>query len=159
MNRWKNFDYLEEIFGGPDALYRSEYSDNNHFMYWQHTGAAALGAGIANLRSWETKQSKEEEGQEEEEEGKWTNPTEGIYLTFREWVQFAIENDPSSVPSSSTSVPSPKSAAGYKYFRVSGYDNGTSPLFAELPFFQNKQSFFIVTPEDQEGIHCRFCEF
>jgi hypothetical protein len=166
VTRWRNFDYLEGLFGGADALYRSEYSNNNHFMYWQHTGPAAIGAGIGNLRGSGGEGDNQEEGKEEqeEEEVKWINPTEKIYLTFREWLQFAVENDrissspPLTANSSSVTMAAGAGAAGYKYFRVSGYDNDTSPLFSELPFFQNKQSFFIVSPQDQEGIHCRFCE-
>jgi len=46
------------------------------------------------------------------------------------------------------------------YFRVTaesarkGSENNW--VFDELPFFQPKESLFMVTPRDQRGIHCRF---
>merc|ERR1711935_869200 len=36
-------------------------------------------------------------------------------------------------------------------------DKGSSEyLFDELPFFQPKESLYIVDPKEQHGIHCRF---
>lgn len=138
VQKWKNFTYLENIFG-KTSLYRSEYSPNNHFMYWN---------GINFFKS-----------HEEDEEGKiWVNPTEKIYLTFREWLEFAISNY-DQYPTANSSSQEKNPYPGFKYFRVSGYDNASSPLFKELPIFQNQKSFFVVQPDNQEGIHCRFCKF
>ena len=48
----------------------------------------------------------------------------------------------------------------HKYFRVTADDERRSTknswLFKELKFFQPKKSLFMVKPEFQQGIHCRF---
>ena len=48
----------------------------------------------------------------------------------------------------------------HKYFRVTADDERHSTknswLFKELKFFQPKKSLFMVKPEFQQGIHCRF---
>lgn len=173
VQRWRNFSFLENLFG-KNSLYRSDYSSNNHFMYWNN----GLDLFPSHLK--------------DDNEGKqWINPTEKIYLTFRDWLEFAIRNydqeyplptptlSPTPVtstppPSTTPSIPPPSSlplhtpAAGYKYFRVSEYENSSSSsslssssssLSHELPIFSHQKSFFIIQPEAQEGIHCRFCKF
>jgi hypothetical protein len=149
VSRWKNFSYLEELFG-RETLYRSEASQSNHFMYWNYGKVAQQG------------EEEEEAGEGEERSKKgWINPTERIYLTYRQWLRYALENY--HADTSPTSLPGGRRGKGpeegFKYFRVSGFDNNSSPLFGEFPFFNSHKSFFLVRPEDQEGIHCRFCEF
>ena len=74
----------------------------------------------------------------------WVKPTGQTDMTFSEWIRNAVENHNKTLPERK-----------HLYFRVST-DGSRHWIFDELPFFQPKKSFFMVEPEDQRGIHCRF---
>jgi len=80
---------------------------------------------------------------------KWTPPTESVSMTFDEWLKGAVVNQNVSL-----------GERDHKYFRVTADDGRAktknSWLFEELQFFQPKKSLFMVHPEYQQGIHCRF---
>ena len=75
---------------------------------------------------------------------KWKPPTEVILETFEAWISNAVKSHDLSLDERK-----------HEYFRVSS-DMGNPWLFNELPFFKPKKSLFIVRPQDQRGIHCRF---
>ena len=137
--RWNDQDYVKNMFG--ETLYRAEYSLNNHFMYWrkaERNFLSSLGAGE-----------------------KYVEPTELISMTYSEWYDKATTR---------TNTPD----APHWYFRVSGCSGHSThgnmrgvkaascpapnfpDIFDELPIFQPKESLFIVEPEQQRGVHCRF---
>jgi len=74
----------------------------------------------------------------------WTKPTDKTSLTFKEWLALAVENHNRTLDQ-----------RHHYYFRVSGENPGHF-IYKELPFFNPKESFFIVKPSGQRGIHCRF---
>lgn len=75
---------------------------------------------------------------------KWKPPTKIISTTFRNWLELAVKGQNQSLEYRT-----------HQYFRVSS-DTGNEWLFNELPFFQPKESLFMVEPSEQRGIHCRF---
>ncbi len=120
--RWADTDYLSEILSSAGE-FKTEYSENNHFMYWRNT-----------------------------KDKSFTPPTEMIKMTFDQWLNKA-ETFKRATP-----------ADPHWYFRVSACSKGSSGcpppnfsrMFDELPFFQPKDSLFMVDPSKQRGIHCRF---
>lgn len=74
----------------------------------------------------------------------WKQPTKVTSRKFEEWLEHAVKNQNKSV-----------TEREHEYFRVSS-DMGNPWLFKELPFFQPKESIYIVNPREQRGIHCRF---
>jgi hypothetical protein len=76
----------------------------------------------------------------------WHAPTSHSSYTFEEWLRVAVLGYNKSMTERDN-----------VYFRVSS-TGSRSWLFDELPFFQPKKSFFVVTPHHQKGIHCRFGE-
>ena len=78
-----------------------------------------------------------------------------LRMTYQEWLQHADTSDDQLGP-----------RMPHWYFRLIGCggmgndgscDEGSSEyLFDELPFFQPKESLYIVDPLQQPGIHCRF---
>ena len=92
----------------------------------------------------------------------WRPPTEMMRMTYLEWLERANVTDDKLGPDNP-----------HWYFRLIGCgnmgektadgscDKGSSEwLFDELPFFQprtgDERSFYLVEPEEQMGIHCRF---
>lgn len=87
----------------------------------------------------------DKKGEYKDQQGRpWKKPTGQVDMTFPEWVSKAVMNHNKSLEERE-----------HLYFRVST-DGPNHWLFNELPFFQPKKSFFMVQPEDQKGIHCRF---
>ncbi|KAL3810687.1 hypothetical protein ACHAXA_003291 [Cyclostephanos tholiformis] len=93
---------------------------------------------------------------------RWKPPTEMLRMTYLEWLEHANVTDDKLGPDNP-----------HWYFRLIGCgnmgektadgscDKGSSEwLFDELPFFQprngDERSFYLVQPEEQMGIHCRF---
>ena len=77
----------------------------------------------------------------------WVPPTGTKRLTFSNWLKTAVAEHNYTLEDKQN-----------LYFRVSS-GSSQSFLFRELPFFQPKESLFIVDPEEQRGIHCRFGKF
>jgi len=117
------------------SSYRCEYSPNNHFMYY---------IPVSKKRR---KMGKVPEG--------WEAPTKAMRMPYREWLQHANVTDDQLGPDKP-----------HWYYRLIGCglmgndgscDKGSSEyLYDELPFFQPKPSLYIVEPNEQKGIHCRF---
>mmetsp|Transcript_25825 Transcript_25825/g.39626 ORF Transcript_25825/g.39626 Transcript_25825/m.39626 type:complete len:553 (+) Transcript_25825:130-1788(+) len=148
--RWNQPKYLERMLG-PAVKHRAEYSENNHFLYWnkppQHNkGAGRLGRGGAP-KPWQNKVETPKD---------WIEPTQMMRMTYGEWLEHANVTDDSLL---GPDMP-------HWYFRLIGCgetgpegqcDAGSSEyLFDELTFFQPKESLYMVKPEAQKGIHCRF---
>ena len=74
----------------------------------------------------------------------WTPPTGERRVSFVTWLKSAVENFNKSADQREL-----------LYFHVNGRRKG-DPIFKELPFFNPEKSLFIVEPEEQRGINCRF---
>ena len=69
-----------------------------------------------------------------------------ISETFEKWLEVAIKGQNITL-----------NDRKHEYFRVSAdSSSGNNWIYTELPFFQPKQSFFMVNPREQQGIHCRY---
>lgn len=137
--RWATPNYLEHLL--RDTRQRTEYSKNNHFMFWRL------------LRGYKHKNK-----QPPTVDGGWKPPTDNIKLTYSEWVAHV------------TSIISNTTITDYNnqdhwYFRLSGCmsmidteDCDEVYLFDELPFFQPEvtSNFFVVDSSEYRGINCRF---
>jgi hypothetical protein len=144
--RWNTPGYVEEMLG--DAEYRAEYSDNNHFMYW-NPGKKKKGSHTITGDRYKHKTPAH-----------WTNPTEMIKMTYTDWLEHANVTDESLLGPDQP----------HWYFRLIGCGEMiNSPmgkgqchppsdyLFDELTFFQPRPDLlYMVEPEQQKGIHCRF---
>mmetsp|Transcript_3149 Transcript_3149/g.6369 ORF Transcript_3149/g.6369 Transcript_3149/m.6369 type:complete len:610 (+) Transcript_3149:281-2110(+) len=92
----------------------------------------------------------------------WKPPTENLRMTYLDWLKHANVTDDNLGPDNP-----------HWYFRLIGCgamgkgtedgscDKGSSEwLFDELTFFQprtgDERSFYLVEPNEQKGIHCRF---
>lgn len=78
---------------------------------------------------------------------KWTPPTGTVQEQFDKWLELAVKGQNKSLED-----------RVHHYFRISA-DNKHAQngwIFDELPFFQPKPSLFMVQPNEQRGIHCRF---
>lgn len=132
--RWALPDYMQRMLG--DEPHRTEFSENNHFMYFVPPG----------------KLGRHRKGNPGVPEG-WEPPTKMMRMSYQEWYDHA------QTPRHDRDDP-------HWYFRLIGCgamgndgscDRGsTESLFDELPFFQPKRSLYIVEPDQQKGIHCRF---
>ncbi len=111
---------------GKDTAYKSSSSIDNHFMYFKKPKKPK---NFADLR---------------DPNKKWTNPTGNIELTYREWLQNALTSHNKSLQDRI-----------HYYFRITAIQE-PHWVFKELPFFQPKKSLFMVEPDEQRGIHCRF---
>lgn len=115
------------------TLQKVEHSHNNHFMYWK------MPNNYNNRRR--RNNNKIPPG--------WTPPMDETRLTYDEWLQKArtvTSNDPDQER---------------WYFRVNAAPGraNNSFLYDELPMFRatpSKPTIFMVQPEEQRGINCRF---
>mmetsp|Transcript_20564 Transcript_20564/g.20683 ORF Transcript_20564/g.20683 Transcript_20564/m.20683 type:complete len:836 (+) Transcript_20564:269-2776(+) len=127
VKRWGDLDYLRKKIG--TRKYRTETSKDNHFMYFRN---------VRNPRSFRGKDGKA-----------WEEPTKEVMKTFDEFLETAIAGQNQTLEERE-----------HLYFRVTAMSPGrnepNSWVFDELPFFQPKESLFIVDPEEQRGVHCRF---
>lgn len=90
------------------------------------------------------KHTRNEQNFQGQDGNPWKPPTGDVQMTFGEWVEKAVRGHNETIEN-----------RDHYYFRISSSDP-TSWVFQELPFFQPKKSLFIVEPEEQRGIHCRF---
>ena len=147
VQRWNAPNYMERML--TDVNHRAEYSESNHFMYWN-----------APRRRGKKKQLKNGNNGWRQHKVKvptdWQSPTEMIRMTYKEWLDHANVTDESLLGPDQP----------HWYFRLIGCgetgpegqcDQGSSEyLFDELTFFQPKEDLYMVEPENQKGIHCRF---
>ena len=130
VERWNVPGYMERLLS--DGPHRCEYSANNHFMYY-----------VTPSKS--QRKAKPD----------WKPPTKLSRMMFTEWLHHADQPDSKVGPDQP-----------HWYYRLIGCglmgnegtcDTGASEyLYDELPFFQPKKSLYLVEPETQGGIHCRF---
>jgi len=136
--RWSHYDYVHELVG--DDAHRNEHNkDGNHMMYWK------LGRG---LRATGGRGNKNKNNNNKHQPDGWTPPTENIDLSFPDWYAKALNVEHSSDPIHME----------HYYLRLNGaYEHENEYLYDELPFFEPTQkSLFMVDPEEQRGINCRF---
>jgi hypothetical protein len=133
VERWNQPDYLSKLLG--DKRYITEYSPNNHFMYWNRPNKKKLPEGY-NLEHWKP-------------------PTEMMRTTFQEWIGHANVTDETLLGPDHE----------HWYYRLIGCGESVNCesvpsefLFDELSFFQprNDNELYMPEPRQQKGIHCRF---
>ena len=154
--RWMAPGYMDRLMG--DVRHRTEYSESNHFMYWnagakvrrkQHIGIKRGGNAFAG--------DGHPDGRGVEKDlAHWQQPTKMMRMAYKEWLTHANLTEGESVGPHDP----------HWYYRLIGCgeqspegkcDKGSSEyLFDELTFFQPKENLYIVDPEEQKGIHCRF---
>lgn len=134
VERWSQKDYMQKMVG-KNTKYRTEYSSNNHFMYWM--------------------KPKRKDVQHHKVPESWAPPTEMMRMPYGEWLAHANVTDDSKLGPDME----------HWYFRLIACgsmgkcDKDSSEyIFDELPFFQprNDNELYMVEPEKQKGIHCRF---
>ena len=158
--RWNQPNYLNQMLG-PSVKHRAEYSESNHFLYWQPPPKKRPGAEkAAAQRAAEglpPKKKKPWQSPAIEQPKDWKEPTEMMRMTYSDWLSHANVTDDGTIFGPDQP---------HWYFRLIGCgetgpqgqcDAGSSEyLFDELTFFQPKDSLYIVKPDQQKGIHCRF---
>jgi len=135
VERWNAPGYMERMLS--DGPHRCEYSPNNHFMYFVPPPKSPSRRNAAHVPT------------------DWKPPTQLTRMQYTEWLQHANVTDDQLGPDKP-----------HWYYRLIGCglmgntgncDRGSSEyLYDELPFFQPKASLYIVEPNEQKGIHCRF---
>jgi len=142
VQRWNQPEYLLKQLGYKNT-YRTEYSENNHFMYWKPH-----------------KRKPKPEG--------WKPPTENIMMSFGDWLENAEKMETHFDDEQVRDEYLSENQKPHWYFRLNGIENslmrgvdkaqreGSDFVHAELPFFAKKQSFYIVEPEGHRGVNCRF---
>mmetsp|Transcript_6230 Transcript_6230/g.15411 ORF Transcript_6230/g.15411 Transcript_6230/m.15411 type:complete len:559 (+) Transcript_6230:174-1850(+) len=153
-NRWMSPGYLDRMLG--DVKHRCEYSESSHFMYWN-----AGGMSKQQIRKIQDSGKFEGDGHPDgrgvdKDLDHWQQPTKMLRMKYQEWLSHANLTEGESVGPHDP----------HWYYRLIGCgesspvgkcDKGSSEyLFDELPFFQPKESLYIVDPKEQHGIHCRF---
>jgi hypothetical protein len=134
VERWAQPGYITKMVG-ERTRYRTEFSHDNHFMYWQRPGKKAR-----------------QHGDVPED---WKPPTEMKRMPFPQWLEHANITDEELL----------QPDMDHWYFRLIGCgemgecDKDSSEyLFDELAFFQPRDDnpLYMVEPRKQKGIHCRF---
>lgn len=167
VRRWNAPGYMDQLLGS--VRHRAEYSESNHFLYWnkppgQRNGglpkrpnmrriqqqSARAGIDLNPLHAPPAQDLKD-----------WKEPTTMMRMTYHEWLSHANLTDPVTGADSVVGSEDP-----HWYFRLIGCgetgpegecDQGSSEyLFDELPFFQPRETLYVVDPMEQKGIHCRF---
>ena len=154
VKRWNSPGYMDRMLG--QVRHRAEYSESNHFLYWnrpkgwkppgQRQGRPGRPGGNRNpLHAPEAEKMKD-----------WKEPTTMMRMTYQDWLSHANLTEGETVGPDDP----------HYYFRLIGCgetgpqgecDQGSSEyLFDELPYFQPKETLYIVDPLEQKGIHCRF---
>lgn len=135
--RWNTPGYMEQLLG--DAEHRTEYSENNFFMY-------------ATPVSKKKHRGRMRSNSRKVPEG-WKEPTAMRYMSYKSWLAVANVTNDELGPDKP-----------HYYFRLFGdgvvtekHEKYSSDyLFDELPFFQPKHSLYLVEQDGRWGINCRF---
>ena len=141
VERWNSPGYLPRLMGS--ALHRTEYSENNHFMYF-----------VPPPKNKRLRQKRQIQNQIPTD---WKAPTKLIRMSYMDWLQHANVTDDALLGPDHP----------HWYYRLIGCgmtgndgscDTESSEyLFDEMTFFQPRpDQLYIVEPEEQKGIHCRF---
>lgn len=155
--RWMAPGYMERLMG--NVKHRTEYSESNHFMYWNAGAKVRKTQGIPrnapNRNAFEGNGHPDGRGVDRDL-AHWQQPTKMMRMAYDEWLTHANLTEGKSVGPHDP----------HYYYRLIGCgeqspmgecDRGSSEyLFDELPFFQPKENLYIVDPKEQKGIHCRF---
>jgi Uncharacterized conserved protein len=134
VERWAQDGYLLRLLG-EGTRYRTEYSPNNHFMYWMKP---------------RKKNIKDHTVPED-----WKPPTEMMRMPFSEWLQHANVTDDKLGPDMEHWY---FRLIGCGEMGRNCDKDSSEYLFDELPFFQPKDGnpLYMPEPRKQKGIHCRF---
>jgi hypothetical protein len=146
VERWNTPGYVQRLMG--TALHRTEYSENNHFMYYVPPPKNKRIRRNTNVIMKDGKKLIPPD---------WKAPTQLLRMSFKEWLHHANVTDDTLLGPDHP----------HWYYRLIGCggtgndgscDTESSEyLFDELTFFQPRQDqLYIVDPEEQKGIHCRF---
>lgn len=127
VERWHQPDYLTTLLGGQ-TLHRTEYSHNNHFMYWKMN--------------------------HKKKNGDWKPPTENIQMSYTQWLKNAKEMEKESNYEKNEDHWYFRLNSCQKG-RSCNIEQ-TDYLFHEVPFLKPKKSIYIVDEDDTRGINCRF---
>lgn len=130
VERWSRPEYLRRVLG--NEKHRAEYSENNHFMYWNPPG-----------KKFKRKMTN------------WKAPTENMRMTYGDWLSKANVTDDLLGPDK----PHWYFRLIGCGLMGANCDKGHSEfLFDELTFFQPRpeETLYMVQPKQQKGIHCRF---
>lgn len=152
VERWNDPGYMDKLMG--DIPHRTEYSPNNHFMYWVPPAKGKKGNLPPKKNNNLARLRKGHFTHKVEKPDNWTQPTEMMRLRYADWLRHANVTDDKLGPDQP-----------HWYYRLIGcgaMSNGNCDtdsseyLFDELPWFQPKESLYVVEPQRQRGIHCRF---
>jgi len=126
--RWNQPGYMDKLLG--DDVHRTEYSSNNHFMYWNGG----------------KKKRRNNKG--------WSPPTKMLQMSYQQWLSHANITDESKLG------PGMEHwyyrLIGYGAWDSKNDARTSEYLFDELTFFQPRKSLYMTDPKEQKGIHCRF---
>mmetsp|Transcript_34945 Transcript_34945/g.52776 ORF Transcript_34945/g.52776 Transcript_34945/m.52776 type:complete len:298 (-) Transcript_34945:967-1860(-) len=140
--RWNYPGYIGQLMS--DVQHRTEYSPNNHFMYWVAPGVNNKHKKKGKIRGPTGKLVPSD----------WQPPTKMMRMDYKTWLKHANTTDDNLGPDKE-----------HWYYRLIGCgdlgqdcDRGSSEyLYDELRFFQPVEDrLYVVDPEEQKGIHCRF---
>jgi len=126
--RWNQPGYMDKLLG--ERKHRTEYSPNNHFMYWANADKFPAG---------------------------WKPPTKMIKMKYQDWLSHANFTDLSKIGPDMEHWYF--RLVGCGKLQQGKCDKAPSEyLFDELPFFQPRRAnnLYMVKPKKQAGIHCRF---
>lgn len=147
VKRWNAPGYMERMLG--DVKHRTEYSENNHFMYWQPP-RKIMKKNKAGKKNFQFAKGENPLPKD------WQEPTKMMRMPYLEWLEHANITDDTQLGPDHP----------HWYYRLIGCgetgpsgecDKGSSEyLFDELTFFQPKPGLYLVEYDKQKGIHCRF---
>eukprot|EP00814_Leptocylindrus_danicus_P004170 CAMPEP_0116005442 /NCGR_PEP_ID=MMETSP0321-20121206/1167_1 /TAXON_ID=163516 /ORGANISM="Leptocylindrus danicus var. danicus, Strain B650" /LENGTH=502 /DNA_ID=CAMNT_0003473869 /DNA_START=34 /DNA_END=1539 /DNA_ORIENTATION=+ len=145
VERWGHPDYLKELLQNNEEM--TEHSENNHFMYWKEP------------RNGKRKPQD------------WKPPTEITRMGYLDWLERA-DGPQSDLLSdkehwyyriNAAPIHFPGHERGGKMglknkLRKPEKKGGKSNvfLFDELAFFQSDKNLYLVSPDEERGINCRF---
>ena len=134
VERWSQQGYMQKLLG-TSTRYRTEYSPNNHFMYWNKPKRTAVQNHII--------------------EKDWKPPTEMLRMPFSEWLEHANVTDDKLGPNNEHWY---FRLIGCGEMGRKCDKDSSEYLFDELSFFQPTEDnpLYMVDPRKQKGIHCRF---
>jgi hypothetical protein len=135
VHRWHQPDYIERMLG-PSKKYKTEYSESSRFLYWK-----------LSKTSKKSKISKQKD---------WKAPTAKLKMTYKNWLQRAIVTDPSLLGPNRPHFYFHLMACGELGPEGQCTIDSSEALFDEFTFFQPKKSVYLIEPDHQMGIHCKF---
>lgn len=159
VKRWNAPGYMEKMLG--TVRHRAEFSESNHFLYWNKPAGQRKGSRPGMGRNVRRIQQKPDLNPllapEAQNLKGWKEPTTMMRMTYQDWLSHANLT-------ATGDVVGPNDP--HYYFRLIGCgetgpqgecDMGSSEyLFDELPYFQPRETLYVVDPMEQKGIHCRF---